>query len=1054
MENNKTKGQFLQWRQYIPAFMIILLFGYPWDSIKAVQGSDSNRQSLVIEQQSRLFFGIVVDAKTDEPLIGVNVMVKGTTNGTITDLDGRFSLTVPGKNVILMISYIGYAQQEISATNDQLNIKLSEDAMKLDEVVVVGYGVQKKSLVTGAIASVKGSDLEMTGIMRADDALQGKTPGVQIIANSGQPGTATSIRIRGVGTNGTAQPIYIVDGMAVGDIEYLNPADIESIEVLKDAASSAIYGARGGNGVVLVTTKKGSEGRTSVTANYSYGIQNLARKVDVLNAKEYCIIQNEAARNGGQPLPFSEAQIAQYNQGTDWQEAVLNRNAPTMQAQVSISGGDQKSSFLTSASYFSQDGILAKGKSNFERFTVNLNADRKFFGDHLTIGENVSLSKVNRESITQNSLTAGPLVGALNMDPLTPVYDSKNEDPLYGGFGSSKYVSQEVVNPAARIYYSNGRSNYFKLIGSFFAELKLFNDFKYRFSLGTERTWNVSYGYTPLYKLNSTTGNTTANGASQSMENSWSMSYENVLSWGHIYGVHNVSALLGTSYIDRSATFMSGNRNDLIIDDPEYAWLSMATAATAGVSGGMRNPSRLLSYFGRFNYSYDDRYMMTFTLRRDGSSRFGSNNRFGTFPSVSAGWNLSNEKFLSDVKWLNSLKLRASWGRNGNENIGDFQYMSTISTYGLGYAFGSQLDGQAISTGAAPTKVLSPDLKWETIEQTNIGLDFTILNSISINLDYYRKNTKDLLLTSPTPLFLGNTFPTLNAGSVRNEGFEAFISFKKNINKLNITLSGNMAYNKNEVTYVGTYTGFVAGTVVQGLSGAVTRMEKGYPMAYFWGYKTLGIFQNQDEVNAYVHVNEDGSKNLIQPNAKPGDFQFKDTNNDGLIDDDDRQNLGNPYPDVTYGINLNLEYRGFDLTVNTSGTIGNKIFSVLRRMDLPMSNYQSWVLDRWHGEGTSNSIPRVTTNDPNQSWSKPSDFHVKDGSYFRVRNIMLGYTTRLLKNYYVQSLRVYASVNNLFTFTKYGGFDPEIGGGVLSTGVDTGVYPHPRTVSFGINVTF
>lgn len=1007
-----------------------------------------------VQQQGRKITGQVVDDKTGDPLIGVNVKVKGTTMGTITDLDGRFTLTVTTKNPVIIVSYIGYSQQELTASGNQLNIKLKEDAMALDEVVVVGYGVQKKSLVTGAIASVKGSELEMTGIMRADDALQGKTPGVQIISNSGQPGTSTSIRIRGVGTNGTAQPIYIVDGMAVGDIEYLNPADIESIEVLKDAASSAIYGARGGNGVILVTTKKGSEGKTSVTANFSYGIQNLARKVDVLNAKEYCILQNEAARNGGQPLPFTEEQIAGYNKGTDWQEAVLYRNAPTMQAQVSLSGGDKKGSFLTSASYFNQDGILAKGKSNFKRITVNLNSERRFFDDHLKVGENVSLSKVERQSVTQNSLTAGPLVSALNMDPLTPVYDSKNEDPLYGGFGSSKYVSQEIVNPVARIHYSYGNSNYFKLIGSAFAEINFLKDFKYRFSIGTERTWNVSYGYTPLYRLNSTTGNTTANGASQSMENTWSMSYENVLNWGHTYGVHTVSALIGTSYIDRSATFMSGNRNDLIIDDPEYAYLSMATAATAGVSGGMRNPSRLLSYFGRANYSYDDRYMMTFTLRRDGSSRFGPNNRFGTFPSVSVGWNLMNERFMSRFNWLNALKLRASWGRNGNENIGDFQYMSTISTYGLGYAFGSQLDGQAISTGAAPTKVLSPDLKWETIEQTNIGVDATFFNCLTVNLDYYRKNTKDLLLTSPTPLFLGNTFPTMNAGSVRNEGFEAFVSYKKRINKLNMTVSANMAYNKNEVTYVGTYTGFVAGTTVQGMSGAVTRMEKGYPMAYFWGYKTMGIFQNQEEVNSYIHINEDGTKQLIQPDAKPGDFRFQDTNNDGVIDDNDRQNLGNPYPDVTYGFNLNLEYRGFDLTINTSGTIGNKVFSVLRRMDLPMSNYQSWALGRWHGEGTSNSIPRVTTNDTNQSWSKPSDFHVKDGSYFRVRNIMLGYTTKLLKNYYIESLRVYASVNNLFTFTKYEGYDPEIGGGVMSTGVDSGVYPHPRTVSFGINVTF
>lgn len=1011
-----------------------------------------------LQQDSRVksnkFSGQVVDAKTGEPIIGVTVKVKGTNIGTVTDIDGRFSIGATGKSPVLVFSYVGYSPQEVKPTAGNMEIRLKEDSMQLDEVVVVGFGVQKKSLVTGAISSVKGSELEMTGIMRADDALQGKTSGVQIISNSGQPGTSTSIRVRGVGTNGTAQPIYIVDGMTVGDIEYLNPADIESIEVLKDAASSAIYGARGGNGVILITTKNGSEGKTLVSANFSYGIQNIAHKVNVLNAKEYCILQNEAAQNGGQALPFTQEQIDHYNRGTDWQEAVLNRNAPIKQGQISISGGDKNSSFLTSASYFSQDGILAKGKSNFQRFTANTKADRYFFNRHLRIGENVALSKVDRQSVTQNSLTAGPLVSALNMDPLTPVYDGKNTDPLYGGFATSRYVSQEVVNPVARIYFSNGTSNYFKLIGSAFAEITFLNDFVFRSSVGTERTWNVSYGYTPLYRLNSTTGNTTANGTSQSMENSWSMSYDNVLNWAHEYGVHNVSALIGTSFIDRSATFMSGNRNDLIIDDPKYAYLSMATAATAGVSGGMRNPSRLLSFFGRANYAYDNRYMATFTLRRDGSSRFGPNNRFGTFPSMSAGWNLNNEKWMEGYDWIDALKLRASWGRNGNENIGDFQFLSTISTYGLSYPFGSQLDGQALSTGAAPTKVLSPDLKWETIEQTNIGIDATLFNCLTVNLDYYRKDTKDLLLTSPTPLFLGNTFPTMNAGSVRNEGVEAFASYKNKFDRLIMTISGNVAYNRNVVTQVGTYTGFVAGTTMQGMSGAITRMEKGFPMAYFWGYQTDGIFQNQEEIDAYVFTAADGAKSLIQPNAKPGDFRFKDTNGDGVIDDNDRVNLGNPYPDFTYGLNLNLEYRGFDLQVNTSGTVGNKIFSVLRRMDLPMSNYQSWALGRWHGEGTSNTIPRVTTNDANQSWSKPSDFHVKDGDYFRIRNVMLGYSFKFLKNYNVDALRVYASVNNLFTFTKYTGYDPEIGGGVMSTGVDAGVYPHPRTVNFGVNVTF
>jgi len=1008
-------------------------------------------------QQKREISGAVVAFDGSGPLPGASIKVKGTSLGTITDGDGKFMLSIPSNAQVIEVSFIGFEPQTLSiAKTNSIKVELKELSKQIDEVVVVGYGVQKKSLITGAIASVKGSDIEQTGIMRADDALQGKTAGVQIISNSGQPGTAMSVRIRGVGTNGTAQPIYIVDGMPVGDIEYLSPYDIESMEVLKDAASSAIYGARGGNGVVLITTKKGKAGKGTIQYNFSYGIQNIQHKIDVLNAKEYCIIQNESRVNGGQTPLFSQDQINAFKQGTDWQEAVLYRNAPTTQHQVSFTGGDAISSYNASASYLNQNGILAKGKSNFERYTISLNADRKFLNEHFIVGENVAIAYVNRQSITQNSLTAGPLVSALNMDPLTPVYDPYQTDPLYGGYGSSKYVSQEVVNPVARIHFSYGRSYYTKVTGSAFAELRFLTDFKLRSTFGTELTWDGSYGYTPLYKLNSTTGNTTDNGASQSMDQYTTLNFEQTLNWGHVFGKHNVSGMLGNSMLKRTSTFLSGSRNDLIIDDPNYAYLSMATATNPGVSGGLNNPSSLLSYFARGNYAYDNLYMMTATLRCDGSSRFGSNSRFGWFPSISVGWNLANESFMSNYqKWLNSFKLRASWGQNGNENIGDFNYLSTISTYGLGYVFGSQLTTSPISTGAAPVKVANPNLKWETDEQINIGFDAVFLNQITANFDYYEKTTKDLLLTSPIPLFLGNSFPTMNAGTVKNRGFELNIGYKKDFKGFHLDINGNVAYNTNMVTQVGTATGFVSGATLQGISGAITRMEKGYPMSYFWGFKTQGIFQNWNEVNSYVYTDPvNHSKKLIQPNAQPGDFKYQDTNNDGQIDDNDRVNLGNPYPTFIFGVNVSMSYKGFDFTVNTSGTAGNKIFSVLRRVDLPMSNYPAWVINRWHGEGTSNTIPRVTTNDLNQSWSRPSDFYVKPGDYWRIRNVALGYTFKIPPKYYISKIRIYSSVNNLFTFTKYQGYDPEIGGGVLSTGVDAGVYPHPRVVSVGANIIF
>lgn len=798
--------------------------------------------------------GIVTDA-SGEGIAGVAVIVKGTTTGTSTDMKGAYTIRA-SKSDVLVFSFLGYKTQEVAVHNRMgIDVRLESDAQLVDEVVVVGYGVQKKSLVTGAISSVKGSALETTGIMRADDALAGKTAGVQVVSNSGQPGSDVQIYIRGIGTNGTATPIYIVDGMAVSGIEYLNPGDIESIEVLKDAAASAIYGARGGNGVVLITTRRSKDGQWSVNYDFSYGIQNIARKIDVLNAREYAIIQNEAAANSGATLLFTDEQIASFRQGTDWQEAILNRNAGVQRHNVRVSAGTARSSFNGSASYLNQDGILAEGKSNFKRYTINLAAEHKLLrNDALTVGENVVVSHVKKQSVTQNSSTAGPLVGALNMDPLTPVYDPYQTDELYGGFGVSKYVSQEVVNPVARIYYSNGRTLYTTMKGSVFAELKFLNDFRLRGSAGADITWTDGFGYSPMYKLDSTTGNTSANGASQSYDQNRRFSYEGYLTWGHVYdGRHDVSAMIGASLLQRSSLSLSASRNDLKIDDEDHAYISMATNSSASASGGPGNPSAIVSFFGRVNYAYDNRYMLTATVRRDGSSRFGPNNRFGTFPSVSVGWNVANESFLRDVRWLDALKFRASWGQNGNENIGDFAYLATISTYGLGYSFGSQNANGSLAVGAAPVKVVNPDLKWETSEQTDIGLDVRLFGCLGLTFDYYVKKTKDLLVTTPVPLMLGNSFPTANAGNVKNSGVEFAVDFQRQFGKWNIAVNGNISYNKNRVTYVGTDTGYVTGSTVQGITGAVTRMEAGHAMSYFWGYKTLGIFQNQAEIDAWVN---------------------------------------------------------------------------------------------------------------------------------------------------------------------------------------------------------
>ncbi len=1007
--------------------------------------------STALMAQTNVITGTVSDETG--PVIGAAVLIKGTTAGTVSGVDGSWSISASPSDT-LVFDCLGYKNVEVPVANRTvINTILEPDSEMVEETVVVAYGVQKKSLVTGAISSVRGDDLEFTGIMRADDALAGKTAGVQVVSNSGQPGSDVQIYVRGIGTNGTATPVYIVDGMAVSGIEYLNPSDIQSIEVLKDAASSAIYGARGGNGVILITTKRSQEGTFAIDYDFSYGIQNIQRKIDVLNAHEYAVIQNEAAANGGSTLPFTEEQIASFHQGTDWQEAILNRNAGVQRHNIRLSAGTKKSSFNASASYMDQDGIIAEGKSNFKRYTINLSSEHKLLkNDILKVGENVVVSHVKKQSVTQNSSTAGPLVGALNMDPLTPVYDPYQTDELYAGFGSSKYVSQEVVNPVARIYFSNGRTNYTTLKGGVYAELTFLKDFKLRGNANADITWTDDFGYSPMYKLNSTTGNTTANGASQSYSQSRNFSYEVYLNWAHTYGKHEVSAMAGWSLLQRSGISMSASRNDLRIDDEEHAYLSMATNSSASASGGPSDPSAIVSGFFRANYAYDNRYMTTITVRRDGSSRFGPNNRFGTFPSISAGWNIANESFMEDIDWLNTLKLRASWGQNGNENIGNFAYMAVISNYGLNYPFGSQITTGNLTTGSAPTKLSNPDLRWETSEQTDIGIEARLFNCFGITFDYYIKNTKDLLVTTPIPLMLGNGFPTSNAGNVRNSGVELSLDFHKQFGKWFVSVDGNVSYNKNMVTYVGTDTGYVTGATVQGITGAVTRMEEGHAMSYFWGYKTLGIFQNQAEIDSYVN-----SKGVqIQPNARPGDFRFQDTNDDGTIDDNDRVDLGNPFPKVTFGFNFNVSAYGFDLTMTSSGQAGNKIFSALRRPDLNMSNYPAWILNRWHGEGTSNTIPRVTTNDSNQNWTRPSDFYLQDGSFWRIRNITLGYTVQIPERFYLKSVRVFASVDNVYTFTKYTGYDPEIGNGgsILSSGIDKGIYPRPRVVSFGLNLSF
>lgn len=992
-------------------------------------------------QQSQTIKGIVKGIDDKLPIPGVTVQVKERIkNAAATDKDGRFQLTAVTLPATLVFKSIGYTDKEILVQNNtEIEVLLSASVAELEGVVVVGYGTQKKSLVTGAIASLSKQDLEVPGLMRADQALQGKVAGVTVMMNSGQPGSGVSIRVRGIGTNGSNDPLFIVDGYPVGDIEALNPRDIESMDVLKDAASAAIYGARGANGVIIITTKKGTVGKAKIDYEYYYGIQNVRKYIDVLDATQYARIQNEAYFNSNLPLPFSEDEIQKMGKGTDWQKEVSYLNAPIQNHQVSLSGGSENSIYNTSFSYFTQDGTLAKGKSNFDRYTGRVNTEQKYLDGMLTTGVNLNFTNVTRASVTSNSGNAGPILSAINMDPVTRVM---NDD---GTFAISRYVSQEVVNPVARVYYSNGSAGYSRFNVNAFGELKILPGLKLRSTLGYTMQYDVGSNYTPVYYLNATNF-TLVSGTSKSSAESKYLNFENTLTYTKTIQKNNFSALIGNTLNTGKGTNLFGSKNGLLYDDPNFAYLDLAKDNLSASASGGAFHSGLLSYFARVNYDYDNKYMASAVFRADGSFRFGPNNKFGYFPSFSAGWNAKKEDFLQDVAWINYLKLRASWGRTGNDNIGDYRFVSTINTYARNYYFGSNIQ----NIGASPNAVANPDLKWETSEQSNIGVDLEFMKDFSATIDVYSKKTKDLLLTIPIPLYVGNGAPVGNAGNITNKGVELSLGYRKKFGDLSVNLNVNGAYNKNEVTFVGNSNGFISGSSASNQMTDVTRMEAGKPIGYFWLYTTDGIFQTQNEVNSYR--GKDGS--LIQPNAVPGDFKYKDLNGDGKIDNLDRSDVGSPHPKYNYGFNLSMNWKNFDFNIFFSGLAGNKIFNSLHRWDLPTANYPTAVLQRWHGEGTSNTFPRVSTGDLNGNFSKPSDFFLENGNYLRLKNLSLGYTIKGLEKIKVRTLRFYATGTNLFVLTKYTGFDPEVSGSALGLGIDRGTYPQPRTFIFGAAVGF
>jgi len=1024
--------------------------------------------------------GKVTDQSGSGPLPGVTITVEGTTRATLTDNSGNFTINAPtgGK---LVFKLIGMATKTVPVTGSVVNVTLAEDSRALTEVVVVGYGVQKKSVVTGAISSVKASDLESQPVTRIEQSLQGRTSGLTIASSSGQPGAAASVRVRGITTfnrNGgdNNQPLWVVDGVVVdnGGIGFINQSDIESIEVLKDAASQAIYGARAAAGVILVSTKKGKAGGIRVNYSGYYGISAPSKKLDLLDATQYATIRNEAAFNddaqkrltdpGRAPFAAPFPNPSSYGKGTDWQDVIFNSSAKRQSQEFSLSGGNDVSTFYSSVGYLDQEGIVATDISRYKRVNIRLNSTHKV-AKFLTLGQNLGFSHEKSTGLgNTNSEFGGPLSSAINLDPLTPVVVT---DPAVAGaspysnnrvfrdangnpYGISQQVFQEITNPLAYIQTRIGNYTWSdNIVGNVFGELKPIEGLTIRSTLGTKLSFYGTEAFTPLSYLNSSTI-VSQNNFNRQQNRQINYNLENTAQYSKAFNKHSFSVLLGQGiYVDNNNRNTNVTYFNLPVNTFEEASLNFNVSTDQRTAGGSEGQlHKVASFFGRLNYNFDEKYLFEAVVRRDGSSRFGSNNKFGYFPSVSAGWVVSKEDFLADNKVLNFFKLRGGYGVVGNDNISDFGYVSVIGS-GRNYTFGNSGN---YNVGYSPESPFpSPNLKWEETRSTNIGFDATIMNDFTLTMEWYRKVTKDILQNPRIPSYLGAvTSPPANVADMKNTGLEIELGYRKTFGDFKLSANGNISFLKNVVTSLGNGVTYLSGGEgFQSSSYPITRTAVGQAYNSFFGFKTAGIFQTQAEVDSYT-----GSQGKIQPNASAGDFRYEDLNGDGVITEADRTFIGNPTPKYTYGLTINLAYKAFDFMVFGNGVGGNEIFQGLRRLDILNANYQTSILDRWTGPGTSNTVPRVITSDPNGNFTNPSDYYLQKGNYFRVKVVQLGYNLpkTTISKIGMQRARVYVMSENLFTITKYTGFDPEIGGGVMS--IDRGIYPQARSFMLGLSVGF
>ncbi len=1018
--------------------------------------------------------GKVTAASDGSPVIGAGVVVLGTSVGTMTEADGTYSMMLPTGTTELSVVCLGYKTvTEVLNGRSVINFVLEEEFDSLDDVVVVGYGVQKKKLTTGANLNVKGEELMKRTTGNALQALQGQTPGMQITSTSGQPGEGMKVTIRGLGTTGNSGPLYIVDGVP-GDISKVNPADIESIDVLKDAASAAIYGSQAANGVVLITTKSGKAGESHVYFDGYYGIQTVYRQARMLNAEEYMVIMDEQALNSGQ----SVYDWTKYNlSDTDWVDQMFRETAPTKNYTLGVTGGNDLSVYSLSFNYNSQEGIAgSKEKSSYESYKVRLNSEHKIYKDLLKVGEHMTFVFNNTAGIGVGGQYNNTLRAAFNTSPLAPVYGNN-----YYGWGDENGIWNDTAYDASNWYQNDGNpyasmmlgrssSTSQNFIGDVYAELTPFKGFSIKSIVGFSHYASNGHGigFNSRWNQYGTIPSTEADyyaSVNQNISTGYNFSWINTATYQTVIAQdHNVSVMIGSEWDTNYGEWMYGT-NKISVDqykDFEHAWLNNGSddnSFWSKPSGNVNDIDKTFSTFARMGYHYKEKYMVNVTLRADGSSKFAKGNRWGFFPSVSAGWVLTGEEWLKDVDNLDFLKLRASWGQVGNKNITNYAFTAPISTINHGYTFGTnsgaELGSAAETLGAVQERLANSDIKWETSEQLDFGVDARFYDSrLSVNADWYRKITRDWLVTAPVLATAGTGAPYINGGNVTNTGIELALSWNDRIGKdFNYYVGVNGAFNKNVVGKIPNADGIIHGQSSQlyDNSGEFYRAEDGHSIGYWWGYQTAGIFQNEKEINDWIAA----GNGVLQSSPQPGDVRFVDQNHDGMIDNSDKIDLGNGMPEFTYGFNLGFDWKGLDFNVTAYGSAGAEIVQSYRNHANRFANYTTAVLDRWHGEGTSNRMPRVT--DANINYQDFSDLLIQDGSFLRISNVTVGYDfSHMTHAKWLSKARLYASVQNALTFTKYDGMDPEIGFGTdgWCSGIDVGYYPHPRVFILGVNLQF